>query len=360
MKLVIICPLFHGSGSGSATYYRLLAEEFIKKGVLVTIISDYEQGDFSGQYISLFPARCGRDRHPLRDRFYYLEQNLTYFQLPRIVHQQVPDVLLVHSSFYNFPGLFNFVMKGIRKKFHGLMVADVRDQLLPKKKIPLLNIYDKIIACSLNVCSHLRNNGADKEKVVHIPVLQEDLKIDKKNTEQILRHFGLAEQGYIFYAGLIKEAKGIDVLLKAYINYLQSSGLKLVLAGHNKCIRSETLRLLHHPNVLYVGNQDRNTVLVLMSKASVCVNFSLSEGMPRASLEAISIGCPVVLPRGIPEFDHYCPEFVIKYERPEMVAEQISKIIAHKVKANYPIEIHSPENVIPKYQELFSYNVPQK
>ena len=71
MRLTIVCPLFYGGGSGSATYYQLLAEGLMARGVHVTIISDRETGRFGGQYFALFPARCGRDRHPLRDRLAY-------------------------------------------------------------------------------------------------------------------------------------------------------------------------------------------------------------------------------------------------------------------------------------------------
>lgn len=355
MQLVIVCPLFHGGGSGVATYYRLLAHSLMEKGVAVSIISDREKGEFAGQYIGLFPVRCGRDRRPLRDRLAYGWQNLTYTKIVSIIRSQNPDALLVHSSFYNFPGMFNFFMKRIRKEFPDMMmVVDVRDNLLSKRKIRLLNLHDKIIGCSLNVVNRLRKNGAENHRIVHIPVLQERLTLDEKIAEKVLQRFQLSAQGYIFYAGLIKEAKGIGLLLQAYCEYLQRDGFKLVLAGHNKCTEPKTSRLLRHPGVYFIGNQDRSTVLALMSNAAVCVNLSSSEGMPRASLEPIGLGCPVLLPRGIPEFVQYCPDFIVEQEQPETVAKQIRRTVAKKTLADYPIENHYPENLIPRYLELFS------
>ena len=123
---------------------------------------------------------------------------------------------------------------------------------------------------------------------------------------------------YIFYAGLIKEEKGVYLLLQSYCEQLQHDRHKLVLAGHNKLKTLKATKLLNHPKVLYIGNQDRNNILALMSKAALCVNLSFSEGMPRASLEAIALGRPVALPRGIPEFNKYCSEFIVNEEHPEL------------------------------------------
>ena len=193
---------------------------------------------------------------------------------------------------------------------------------------------------------------------MQIPILQERITVDESNAKQLLDRFKLSEKNYILYAGLIKETKGINLLLEAYCNYLQKDGLQLVLVGLNKCTHVETIRRLRYPGIYHLGNQKRDTVLALMSKASVCVNLSSSEGLPRASLEAISIGCPVVLPRGVSEFSQYCPEFVVEKEQPETVATQIRRTVSKKIQADFPVEDHYPEKIIPRYLELFNSNNP--
>ena len=351
-KLVIICPFFHGSGSGVATYYQLLAEQLGRRGVELIIISDREKGHFRGKYYRLFPRRCGRNRSRYRDILNYGIQNILYLRLLPIIRSERPESLLIHSSFYNHPGLFIYYAKKLRQQYGGRMVADVRDQLMPAEKIHYLNIYDSIISCSLNVKAHLIKNRAEKEKLVHIPVIQEPLEIKKGDAQRVLLKYGLSENKYIFYAGLVKEEKGVQLLLQTFCHYLQRNDLKLVLAGFNKLKNADAKNMLEHPEVLYIGNQDRNTILALMCKAALCVNLSFSEGMPRASLEAIDLGRPVLLPKGIPEFDMHCPDNVVKVMEPKMVAKQFEKILIARKHSNYPIEQHRVKNTIDQYFEV--------
>jgi hypothetical protein len=352
-KLLIICPFYHGSGSGVATYYQLFSKCISKFNISISIISDKEAGLLDGDYFGIFPVRCSRDRNIVKDIFSYGIQNIYYSKIFNVIKKIKPDIIIIHSSFYNHLGLFNYYISKIRKKYCGKMIADVRDQLMPPNKIPMLNIYDNVIACSTNVKNHLSKHHVNKKLLSHIPVIQEPLDNYDCNSLKILNKFNLNEREYIFYGGLIKESKGIQLLLKAFCDYIDDSNLKLVLAGHYKSRNSITKKYLSNSNVFYIGNQNRETILTLMKFSAVCVNFSFSEGMPRSCLEAMALGCNVILPKGIPEFEQYCPEFILKDEKEELIAEQINKTISSNKRPNYPIEMHYPKNVINEYLKIF-------
>lgn len=360
-KVIICTPLFWGDASGASVYYRLLSHSLIQEGYKVAVISDKEPSELqpSVDYYSLFPARCGRKRKFLLDYFSYATQNLAYFNLNKIVSRVKPRAVLVHSSFYNHPGIFAHVMKGVTRKHPEVnFIADVRDGLMPPAKVPLLNVYRRVIACSENVMNHLLENGVDPERLIRIPVIQERLKTGNKLLARTVIDLGLEGQPYIFYAGLVKESKAVDVVLEAFLRYVRPirKDVRLVIAGLMKTSNRGMKEMLAQDGVLYVGNRRREEVLALMSGAALCVNLSPNEGMPRTSLEALALGRPVVLPPNVPEFSRYCEGFVVSEREPAIVANRMIEIMDAGVVPSYPIETHFPENVFNAYADLLQHH----
>lgn len=359
MKVLILTPLFFGDSSGAAVYYKILANSFIQSGYAVSVISDKETGEFQGQYYGLLPSRCGREKRFPRDVFAYAIQNLKYLSIPKIIRYEQPNTLLVHSSFYNHPGAFASMMNMVRKRFSELtMVLDVRDRLVPAKQVKSFSIFDCVIACSENIMLHLCRHGLIKEQVTLIPVVQEKIDVDKQEAWEFTRSLKLKPLTYIFYAGLVKEAKGISVLLDAFLNYVKAvrPDVKLVISGLLKTQNERVLSALKEDGVAYLGNRKRSDVLKLMSCARLCVNLSPIEGMPRTSLESLALQKPTILPPNVPEFGRHCPDFVALDSNPKAVADKIIELLDTQAVPSYPIENHLPENVLPKYMAILSLN----
>lgn len=360
LRRVAICsPIFWGDASGASVYYQLLANELLTHGVDVTVISDQERADseLSVNYFPLFPARCAKDKRPLRDVAAYLWQNVSYFGIQGILSSVQPHSALIHSSFYNHPGIFAQVMKRVMHKHPEInFIADVRDGLMPAHKVPLLNDYHRVIACSENVANHLLENGLESRRLLRIPVIQERIEpVDKLRT-QLIADNGLGGQPYIFYAGLVKESKAVDVLLEAFLRFVRPvrKDMRLVIAGLMKTSSRRVKEMLAQDGVVYVGNRRREEVLALMSGAALCVNLSPDEGMPRTSLEALALGRPVALPPNVPEFVRYCDGFVVAEREPAEVAARMMEIMDAGATPDYPIEMHYPERVLHVYEKVLS------
>lgn len=358
-QIVICTPLFWGGASGASVYYQLLSQSLIQHGCNVSVVSDKEPSELqpSVEYFSLFPARCGRKRKLLLDYFAYAAQNLAYFNLNKIVGRVKPRAVLIHSSFYNHPGIFAHVMKKvIRKNPRVNFIADVRDGLMPPVKVPLLNAYRRVIACSENVMNHLLENGVVPDRLIKIPVIQERLQVDDELRERLLAEMAMDGRPYIFFGGLVKESKAVDLLLEAFLAHVRPArpDILLVIAGLMKTSSKRIRDLLAQDGVLYVGNRRRDEVLALMSAAALCVNLSPNEGMPRSSLEALALGRLVLLPPNVPEFARYCGDFVAEERRADAVAAQMLSIMDAGIVPDYPIGMHYPENVLPAYIELLA------
>jgi len=360
-KIIIITPILFGSGTGAATYYRLLAENLQYKDVDLTIISEKANRLLNLknlQYLGLFPTRSGKEKQIIKDILSYAWQNLKYLQLPSIFQKEKPNTILIHTSFYNFPGIFQNVMQFAINKKHSEQqyIADVRDVLLPRKKINYLAQYDQVIACSENVFNYLVAGGLTKAKIKYIPIPQETISVNPSQVQQLLKQLNLNETPYIFYAGMIKEIKAVDLLLEAFTQFVSPNNpdIKLVLAGYIKTTNPKIIQLLQAENVYYIGNRNRTEILQLISGASLCINLSPNESISRSSLEALALKRPVLLPPNIPEYMRYCPDFVVSSRDPKKIAERIIQALSEKTVPNYPIEQHLPETVIQQYEEVLN------
>jgi len=357
LDLLIVTPSFHGAAGGAAVYYRLLADALLDHGCRVGVVSDAEEGPYPGAYFGVLPRRCGRAGQGLRGGLAYGWQNVRYLALPGIVARERPRALLVHTSFLNFPGIFPCVAGRLRAECRRLgtrLVADARDRMLPRSAGRLLNRFDAVIACSTNVARHLEAHGVERSRVVQIPVIQEKLRPDPEAADRLLAELALADAPYLFYAGLLKERKGVDLLLEAFADHLRPRWPegRLVLAGLLKSAHAGILRRLRAPGVVHVGPRSREDVLALLSRARLAVCLSPSEGLPRASLEALALGRPVLLPPGVPEFEQHCPDFVVASRDPARVAARMLEILRSEAAPRYPIEQHEPANLLPRYLDV--------
>jgi glycosyltransferase involved in cell wall biosynthesis len=348
--LTVVCPSFHAGGSGSSVYYPLLAGTLASAGWKVSVVSDEERGSFAGTYHPLFPARTGRNRRPVRDRLAFLLENARYLGLGGILRRERTECLLVHYSFCKNPGIFEPVLRVLRRQRPGMrLVADVRSPTMSRRSVRRLSMFDGVIACSENSAAHLVANGLSASGVRTIPVIQEplhhrDLRVPENRPGGPV----------IFYAGRVKEEKRTDILLEAFVHHVRKRvpDATLVIAGVCKTRRRRVLRLLESPGVEHLGLLDRKEVLGWMSIADLCVNLSGIEGMPRSSLEALALGRRVLLPPNVPEFDRHCGDFVARDLSPRGVGETIVGALRSDRRAVYPVENHAPERVLSMYEKI--------
>ncbi len=358
-KLLIITPLFFNNASGASVYYQQLVSLLDCQGYKITVISDKERGKLNGvAYHPFFPVRSGVNKRRIIDIISYTIQNFQYIKIDGIIEETKPDVILVHSSFYNYPGFFSYFMKRMLSKYYNIKwILDVRDHLMPPNKVLQFNNYNKIIACSENIIIFLRKHGIAKKKLEYIPVLQENLGNIEcwENNDSLVNY--LRNKTYILYIGAVKKEKGVLLLLKSFSKIVSPQFLscQLVLIGLLKDTDRELKEMLLHESVIYAGVRSRDVIYSLIGMASLCVNLSPIEGMPRASLEALASKRPTLLPPNIPEFNRYCSEFVASDNDPVRVGEQMLSILRSQKVADYPIEQHSVENIFHRYEEvLFS------
>lgn len=344
--------------TGSATYYRLLSETLADRGVEVAVVSERRNDGpvVSGtraepRVAELFPRRTARNKGRFTAPLLYAAQNLTYLGLPSALRRLGPKVVLVHSSFFNWPNVMRLPLRLSRRSTDARFVLDVRDRLLPRRHIVEWSGFDAVIACSQNVLAHLRSIGAERP-ISLIPIPQEPLHVGDEQIRDFRDRHRLARP-YVLYAGLVKELKRIDLLLEAFNEHVRPAvpGIDLVVAGMLKTSNPIVLDGLRAPGVKYLGPLPREEVLTAMAGAELVVNLSPNEGLPRSSLEALALGARVALPPNVPEFAESCPDAVVGDRDPGVVAERLRALMLSPP-ARYPVQEHDPARVVNYYLTL--------
>lgn len=352
-RVLIITPLYFGDASGASVYYQKLNSSLKKHGKATLIISEQIR-NHPDWYYPLFPRRAGENKDGVRDYKNYALQNLLYIKMLYIVFKWQPSTVLIHSSFFNFPGIFgiNFrLMKFIFPKIN--WIADVRDRLIKEAGARYLKDFDSIIACSKNVFNHIDRYTLGNSRLRLIPIIQNKFESSLSPLPREINGKVLPEK-FILYVGAVKEEKNVHILIDTYLHYIkkQIPDYHLVIAGLIKTNNSSLISALNSEGIQYIGNTSHNETLSLIANSSLCVNLSPCEGMPRFSLESLSMQIPTVLPPNIPEFDQYCPDNVCNTQDPAAISKLCLKLI-HESKPNrYPIEQHYEEHTIKQYLDI--------
>lgn len=200
--------------------------------------------------------------------------------IPRLLKPRAKVVVTFHSQ----------------DRFHGKWSAPAR-AYLRFGEWAAVHFPHACIAVSHTLQVLIRNTF--KRQVIYIP---NGAEIETVSSTSALTAFGLQSEEYFLNVGRIVSQKGLHTLISAY-NQLQTSK-KLVFVGapsFSERYATELKRMASgNPNILFVGQQNGETLRQLYANAYVYIQPSESEGLAVVVLEAMSYG-KAVLVSDIPE-----------------------------------------------------------
>ncbi|RDD63156.1 glycosyltransferase family 4 protein [Ferruginivarius sediminum] len=365
-ELVILAPNYYPAIGGGAMYYKLLAQGLVDGGHVgrVEVLTEAHPGcprtsaERGGRLVvrRAYPYRTGRpDKHWSRYPRYLIE-NLMFPGL--LLRRWRPgSVLMVHSSFHLYPNTLRWVVALLRRFRSGgpVMICDVRDPRLPRRRFKELISYDRVVACSRLVERIMGRDDRIAWKLSHIPVLIETEQPSQAERQAALARHGLKPGGYVFWANGVSRLKNIEVALAAMRQVrARRPNLKLVVAGRCRDWDDSFARAQAEGVMAYIGSLDNREVLALDAEAALVLNVSEVESVPRGTLEAVAVGAPLLFPPNVPEFEAACPDHVADSRDAARLAAQILDAVEGRTPpACYPLEMHGNAWVLPQYAELF-------
>jgi glycosyltransferase involved in cell wall biosynthesis len=302
---------------GSELHARLLAEHlqpYMQVEVLTTCAKDmltwqdhYPPGtqQINGITVHRFPVRQPRDvarftqlSSKVFDRQYdgQFEGQADYFEQIEWMRRQGPDcpALLQYirdnRSHYD---LFVFMTYLYANTFIGL-------QLVPEKSILISTSHDEppiyldLFRSTFALPRGIIFNTADERDFVHqrfgnahIPHTVLGVGIETPD----IPNTAVTETDYLLYMGRVDPSKGSDKLFDYFLAYKRQTQdpVKLVLVG------TPLMPIPNHPDIVALGYLPGDERFAWLQKASVYVHPSPYESLSMSTLEAWSLGVPVLV-----------------------------------------------------------------
>jgi len=241
------------------------------------------------------------------------------------LYKKMDDSDLVHiSPLWNFPCIVAGLISRLKKKKYVLSPRgtlnkesfNIKNSLLKKTYYKLL--AERIVKGSsaihftsedemMNVTNYLELN--QRSFVVPNGINLEEYKESPEPGNFKKKHELITCSKYILFMGRIHKKKGIDILIKAFkILNDKFKDIKLVIAGFDndgyECVVREMVASLKLDNeVIFTGPLYKDEIKEAFTDAECFVLPSYSENFGMAVIEAMAMGCPVVVSNRVGIYD---------------------------------------------------------
>ncbi|MBQ9477135.1 MAG: glycosyltransferase [Bacteroidales bacterium] len=237
MKITILGTA-HPYRGGLAVYNERLARELIAEGHQVNIVT------FKLQYPSfLFPGKTQYSTEPApEDLAITREMNsinpFNWIAVGRRIRRDAPDLLVIKYWLPYMAPCLGSIARIVRRN-RKTRVVTILDNLIPHEKRPgdtLLSRYfcgsvDRFVAMSRSVLKDVDQFDTRKSRAFHPHPLYDNFGAALPR-EEACRQLGLdPAKTILLFFGLIRDYKGLDLLLDAYAALPDRSRAQLVVAG---------------------------------------------------------------------------------------------------------------------------------
>ena len=241
-RIIIVGPAWPYRG-GIADFNERLAKEFQREGHEVSIYT------FTLQYPGfLFPGKTQYSSSPAPEDL-HIERRvnsvnpLNWLRVGRLIRRQHPDLVMIRFWLPFLAPCLGTIARVIRRgrKGRDIKVVALLDNVVPHEHRigdrPLarymINSVGGYVAMSESVLNDARSFDRKSKPFVLTPHPLYDNFGAKVQRAEAIEHLGLeSDYRYILFFGLIRDYKGLDLLLQAFADTrLRGKKVKLIVAG---------------------------------------------------------------------------------------------------------------------------------
>jgi glycosyltransferase involved in cell wall biosynthesis len=353
-NILICCPVYEPHAGGGGQYFPLLVKQLLsfKKIRKVVVLTEYHASKNFYSYENdthVYRLLPQRDTKINKTKLYSI---FTFFLTYLIFYTLIPILIIKHrintihyTRYLRVP--FYFLMLILKNILKVSIILDMRTTVESDGCIKNLFGYSSMISNSKGVFNQMKLLGVPDEKHFFVPNPIEFPKRAKDNkVREILKELGLEEiHPYMLFVGQLLERKSIMEVIEAFKIFLvKNQDFYLVLVGRNMIGGMIENELKRCKNIIHIRPIEREKVTALMQEAEMIIQPSKVEGIPRVTLEALSLGKKVLLPPCVPEFVQDNALFSIQSVSVVEIFNAMKRIADTDQLPIYDLSIHNPEN----------------
>ncbi len=281
MKTIII-GVFLREQSALSEYFLKMADEFIKLGYHVIIITDEDRKDLvdtkSKPMILTWPSY-----HPNKFKDFIYIKNLIKKYRPKMLISNFAEInlFLIVGRIYGVPHRVSWL--------HTLSTQQIevaRWRFWRRKYVFKLGTHF-IANSNATKIDYMKTYDIQENKITVLPNL-----INANDS-----YISLDSDWKIIFVGRFHESKGIDVLIEAMrivIKDFPDIKLEIIAGGDPTYYIDLVQKYSLEKNIIFLGKQPREKVLEHLAKAQFSIVPSLAEAFGYVVIEAFSVKTPVV------------------------------------------------------------------
>lgn len=376
-KAILLAPVYSPYPAGGAQSFPIVAAALSKLFKSVLVITEYHPGkpyvcNESGvSVLRIFPVRDNKGSKS------YLYSLVSYWLTQILLISFLLALRLLGFQTLHYTRYSSYCLSlllVIWRASGGLVVYDCRTMAFGERSLRALKRSLGTANAALANSESALNSVLQLSKVPIASYIINPLLLPSKDGIPPLSLFPslvrLANEPYILCMGTLSPRKNSLLVLQAFefllarkalvtispnpLPSIKYSQLKLVYAGRSDLSKSSLERLISSDSVVYLGPVSHLESLALTSAASLSINISSAEGIPRSMLEALYLQVPCILPSCVPEFLRYLPEVCIDIPHSDLasisaLASLISIVLqdpdrVRNLLSKYPIDAHLVDN----------------
>jgi glycosyltransferase involved in cell wall biosynthesis len=390
MKILHIIPTYLPAplSSGPIQTIHSLNKELVNMGVDVTVYTS----NFDGNKVLNVPISTEVIIDGVRVFYFPLNFKPWYYsiKLHKTLKKNIKNFDLIHISsvFLSFLELGAYYARKFNIPYivslHGILMKKPLESKSIKKKLYISIMERKNLrnasaihfTTKLEEDEYLQANFSFKKSIVIPNSISTKENFSNLEPNFFRKKFNIPEnKKIIFFLGRLNWIKGFDILLPAFAEVLkQEKESVLVIAGpdygYKKEIEKLSKELKIEEKVLYTGTLDGELKISAFRESNVFALTSYSENFSVVTIEAMSVGLPVIITRkiGISSIIKKYNAGIVVEKNVEELSSAILKILHDSLLAKemgkrgknlVEMEFNSPKiakMMISKYNEIIEDN----
>ncbi|NWF77964.1 MAG: glycosyltransferase family 4 protein [Chloroflexi bacterium] len=307
-QILVFAAYFHPHVGGYEKIVYELSRRLVQKGYEVDIVTCNTERtlaceELDGLHVYRLPCW-----NALNSLYPIPKPSPTSFRILRSLLRQNYDIVHTHTRFF-VTAFLGFLFAKFKRIPLVHTEHGARHSIVPNKLIDFISrAYDHTLG-ALVVKSARRNIGVSQAAcwflkhlgTAHVQVIYNgiDTNIFKREKTNYRQKLGISNEALVItFVGRLIYAKGVQDLISAFSKIKDTAPeLKLLIVGDGP-YRADLENLAQQTDcasdILFLGQKSQDEVIDVLSVTDIFVNPSYSEGLGISSLEAASIGLPII------------------------------------------------------------------